>query len=113
MFYVWITIYAFFIIFVFRNINFGFGKFHLLAIVTGILGAVSGVAIYKAINIMPASIIIPLSSMYIIITVLLSCFFLHEALSVRTIFGITPGIISIVLLAYWQCPGKCATSMII
>ena len=98
MFYIWTTVYAFFVIFVFRNINFGLGKFHLLAIVTGVLGAISAIAFYKLISTMPASIIIPLSTMYVIVTVVLSVVFLHEPLTLRTISGIGLGMIAIALL---------------
>lgn len=98
MFYVWTTVYLFFVIFLFRNINFGTSKFHMLSVIIGLLGATGTIAFYKAVDIMPASIIIPLSSTYIIITVALSVIFLHEPLTAKTILGIVLGLISIILL---------------
>lgn len=69
-----------------------------MAVICGCLGGVSAVLFYHVLKMAPASIVIPVSSLYIVITVILSYFFLCEPLDVRKIIGIVFGLIAIRLL---------------
>ncbi len=88
IFYVWMTVFLLCCIFVFRNIKLGWSKIHILAIVAGIVAAIGTIAFYKALSLAPATLVIPLSSQYILVTVLLCTFFLKELLSLRIVAGI-------------------------
>ena len=99
MFYIWMTIFILYCIFLFRNIKFGWSKFHILAILAGIVAAVGTIAFYKALSLAPAMVIIPLSSQYILVTVLLCALFLKEPLSLRIVAGILCSIAAIILLS--------------
>ncbi len=71
----------------------------LAAGVCGCLGGLSILLFYAALRQSLASVIIPLSSMYIIVTILLSYIFLGESLNLRQFTGILLGLLSIFLLA--------------
>jgi uncharacterized membrane protein len=71
----------------------------LTAVAAGAFAAVGSLTMYRALELAPASIVVPLSSLGVILTVLLSVAFLGETLSVRQIAGILCGIAAIVLLA--------------
>jgi uncharacterized membrane protein len=68
------------------------------AITCGIISGVGALAFYGALKNAPAGIIIPLSSLYVVITVVLAHFLLGETIGLRQAAGIVLGIISIVLL---------------
>ena len=98
MFYVWIGVSAVYLVFITKKVDFSWSKFHLFAIFTGMLAAMSAMAFYKALSLMPGSLVIPLSSLYVVITVILCLVFLREAVSLRIVSGIILSIISIILL---------------
>lgn len=98
MFYVWIGVSVVYLVFITKKVDFAWSRFHLFAIFTGILAALSAMAFYKALSLMPGSLIVPLSSLYIVITVVLCLVFLKEVISFRIISGIILSIISIMLL---------------
>ena len=64
----------------------------------GVLGGVASVALYGALRRAPASVVIPLSSLSLVITVILSHIFLRETLGIRHIAGIISGLLAIFLL---------------
>lgn len=99
IFYAWMTVFILYTIFVFKDIKFGWSKFHFLSILAGVLGTIGTVGFYKAISLAPASIVIPFSAQYVLITVLLCVLFLKEPLSLRIIAGIACSIAAIVLLS--------------
>jgi transporter family protein len=68
------------------------------AAVCGFLGGLCVIFFYGALRQGPASLIIPLSSLYIIVTVILSYFFLGESISLRHASGIVLGLVAIFLL---------------
>lgn len=70
----------------------------LTAVLGGFLGGVATIALYGALRRAPASIVIPLSSLSVVITVILSYFFLKETIGIRHIAGIIFGILAIFLL---------------
>ena len=69
-----------------------------MAAFCGCLGGISALLFYHILKMAPASIVIPLSSLYIVVTVILSFLFLYEPLGVKKIFGIVFGLIAIKLL---------------
>ena len=68
------------------------------AITCGMISGIAAIAFYGALKIAPASVIVPLSSLYVVLTVVLAYFFLGETFGVRQIVGIILGILAIVLL---------------
>ena len=96
---VWVTLILVYLIFFSKEINLSWNRYYILAILTGIIGALSGVVFYKVLSLKPASIVIPLTAQYILIAVLLSFIFLKEPITLRGVFGIAFSIISIILLA--------------
>lgn len=99
MTYVCITVFTILLISCVRKVNFGWSKFHALAILAGIIAAGGTMAFYKALSLAPASLVIPLSTQYILITTVLCVVFLKEPLSLRMVGGILCSIAAIVLLA--------------
>lgn len=99
LFCVWISMSLVYLILIFKNTNFAWSKFHLLALLAGIIASIGTMAFYKALSLAPASLVIPFSAQYILITVLLCIFFLKEPLNLRIILGILTSIIAIALLA--------------
>jgi uncharacterized membrane protein len=99
MSYVWFTAFVINISYIFNNIKWGFTKAHWFAIVGGIFAAIGTIIFYKALSLAPASKVIPISSTYIVLTVLLCILFLKEPLTWKLILGIIFGISSIILLS--------------
>lgn len=74
------------------------GKFYAFA--TGILGGVGNIALYKSLNIGgKASIAVPLSSVYSIVTVILAFLVLKERVSFSQKLGLLVGFVAIYLLS--------------
>jgi uncharacterized membrane protein len=69
------------------------------AIACGFISGIGALTFYGALKQAPASVIIPLSSLYVVITAFLAHFLLEEALGLRQIAGIGLGILAILLLA--------------
>ena len=72
----------------------------LAALACGLFSGLAAIAFYGALKEAPASVIIPLSSLYIVLTSFLAYFFLGEAMGIRQIAGIALGILAIILLAH-------------
>lgn len=69
------------------------------AVAGGVLGGISSLAFYKALGQAPASVVFPLCSLYLVLTVVLAYLVLGETIGLRQIVGIILGLISITLLA--------------
>jgi bacterial/archaeal transporter family protein len=69
------------------------------AIFAGALGVFGTMMLYVLLRAAPASIVIPLSALYPVVTVLLAFFFLHEELSFQRIIGIVFALAAIWLLS--------------
>ena len=69
-----------------------------LAAGCGLTGGLLVIIFYTVLKQAPASIVIPVSTLYVIITVVLSYLFLGEAITAKQIAGIALGIASIYLL---------------
>ncbi len=98
LFYVWIGLSIVYFILLLKRINVGYSKFHLFAIFTGIIAALATIAFYKVLSLKPASLVIPLSALYVLITSLLCLIFLKESFTLRIFLGIVFSFISIILL---------------
>jgi transporter family protein len=70
-----------------------------LAVLSGALGASGTVVLYLLLRTAPASIVVPLSALYPIVTVTLAFFILHETISLKQIAGIALALAAIWLLA--------------
>ncbi len=64
----------------------------------GILGGLSSLLFYGALRLAPASLIVPLSSLAMVVTIVLALIFLGESLSFKQALGILLGISAILLL---------------
>lgn len=96
--YVWLTVFIILFIFCFRKANFGWSKFHYLAILAGFFAAIGTLTFYKALSLGPASLIIPFAGQYILVTVVLCVVLLREPLTFRIVIGIICSIAAIVFL---------------
>jgi len=90
----WFTV----LVFSFTKLNWQSGTGIWIAALSGILGGISVLMFYGALKLAPANVIIPLSTLYIFITVVLSYFFLGETLTLKHPLGIILGFIGVVLL---------------
>ena len=69
-----------------------------LAVLCGCMGGISSLLFYHVLKTAPASVVIPISSLYIVVTVILSFLFLGEPIGVKKIIGIVLGLVAIKLL---------------
>jgi transporter family protein len=69
------------------------------ALSCGLISGLAAIAFYGALKEGPASVIVPLSSIYIVLTSFLAYFFLGEPMGIKQIAGIGLGILAIILLA--------------
>jgi len=69
-----------------------------IAAVSGIVGGISVIIFYCALKLAAAHVVIPLSTLYIFVTVVLSYFFLGETMTLKHILGIILGFIAVFLL---------------
>ncbi|RJR40140.1 MAG: EamA family transporter [Desulfobacteraceae bacterium] len=68
------------------------------ALACGILGGILSIIFYSVMSQVNASVAIPLCSLYVIITALLSHFVLGESLSAKQLAGIAFGLLAVLLL---------------
>lgn len=71
----------------------------LWAMLVGVSGAIGTVAFYYALAKGPASSVVPLSGLYIVIPVILGYIFLSEPITLSRIIGVVSAIIAIFLLS--------------
>lgn len=90
----WFTVIAF----SFTKLSWQSGLGIWIAAVSGILGGISIIIFYAALKLAAANVVIPLSSLYVFVTVILSYFFLGETMTVKQLLGIIFGLIAVVLL---------------
>ena len=69
------------------------------ALVSGLLGTSGALVLYLLLRDAPASVIIPISALYPIITVLLAAVFLQEALTLPRVAGVVLGAAAVWLLS--------------
>jgi len=70
-----------------------------LGILAGITEALGFLFFYRALQRGPATIVVPFTALYIVITVVLAAVFLEEPLTVKKVLGIISGVAAIVLLS--------------
>ena len=69
-----------------------------IAAVCGLMGGFLVIIFYTVLKQAPASVVIPVSTLYILVTVVLSYLFLGEAITIKQLTGIVLGLVSIYLL---------------
>jgi transporter family protein len=69
------------------------------AMIAGIMMALSTIAFYVALQTGKAVIVIPLTSLYPVVTIVLSYLILHEQISLTKGVGITLAVVALVLIA--------------
>lgn len=69
------------------------------AAAAGVCAALGSLAHYRSLSLAPASLVIPMSSLYVMVTVVLSIALLGEPLTPRIGMGILLGIVSLTLLS--------------
>jgi uncharacterized membrane protein len=75
------------------------GRSSLLACASGVCAFAGGALFYAALHRGPSAAVVPLTSLYPALAVLLAAMFLHEAVSARQIAGIGAAFLAAVLLA--------------
>ncbi|MCP4723418.1 MAG: DMT family transporter [bacterium] len=76
-----------------------FNRSAWIGITAGLTGALGFRFFYQALEKGPATVIIPVSAMYILVAVLLTVIFLQEPFTMRKFFGILSAIAAIFLLS--------------
>jgi len=76
--YCWIGYSLVYVIYPLRHVDFGWNKYYFTALIAGVIAAVGTIAFYKALVTGPISWIIPLSSLYILIAVILGILLLKS-----------------------------------
>ncbi len=71
----------------------------LYAIPIGLVSLVAILGFYKALKIGPASVVVPLTNMYVIFPVLYGFIFLKETITTMRVFGIVFAILATILLS--------------
>ena len=69
------------------------------AVAAGVLGGVASLALYAALRQAPPSVVLPVGSLYLVVTVVLSYCFLGETVTVRQGLGIACALAAVSLLA--------------
>ena len=82
-----------------RHLTFSSAGAAALAVAGGVLAGAGSLAFYRGLARGPASLVLPLSSLSIVVTVVLSRLFLGESIGPRQMAGIAFGLLSILLLA--------------
>lgn len=70
-----------------------------LALLAGLLAGFASVCFYVALSRGPASVVVPLSGMYIVISAVLGYLFLQEPLTWKHLIGLGCGALAVVLLS--------------
>lgn len=71
--------------------------YSVIALISGISCAFGYYFFYRALVYGQASSVVPISSMYIVVTAVLAIIFMHEPLTAKKLFGILSAVIAIVL----------------
>lgn len=90
----WLTV----VLFSLPRLNFSSRLGVSVAVLCGVIGGITSIIFYGVLKYAPASIVIPLTTLYILVTVVLSYAFLGETISLRQAAGILLGIAAVFLL---------------
>jgi len=75
-------------------------KMSWIALLAGISGGLGFLFFYQALEKGPASLVIPISSLYVLVAAVLAFFFLKEPLTLRKALGILFAVVAIILLSH-------------
>ena len=90
----WLTV----VLFSLPRLNFSSRLGVSVAVLCGVIGGITSIIFYGVLKYAPASIVIPLTTLYILVTVVLSYALLGETISLRQAAGILLGIAAVFLL---------------
>ncbi|NQU05686.1 MAG: EamA family transporter [Calditrichaeota bacterium] len=77
----------------------GFGMYHLIGLAGGIACAIGFMFFYIAMSRGSASVVIPITSLYVVVTSVMAFIILAEPLTLKKALGIICGVIAVILLA--------------
>ena len=87
-------------LFVISNVKFGWSWSHFLTVLIGVLFVIANFAYYKLSEMGgQASVLAPLTALYVVVPVLLGALILKEPLSARKLAGIALAVVAIILLS--------------
>lgn len=86
-------------LFLFSRATFGLTKYHLLGVAIGAMFVAGNMAFYKLSQTVQVSALVPLTSLYVILPVLLGFLVLGEPLSLRKGLGIFLALVAVYLLS--------------
>ena len=93
--------YTIAIAFLARNVNLGWSWNHLLAVLTAIAFVLANFAFYRLSGAgEEVTILAPLSSLYVLVTVTLGVLLWHEPITLRKGLGILLGVLAMILLSW-------------
>jgi transporter family protein len=97
----WISLFSLFFLMIYIGITRSLmvNRHVFYAIPVAICSIVAIIAFYKALQIGPASVVVPLTNMYVIFPVLFGFIFLREAVTVTRVLGIVCAVLATVLLS--------------
>mgnify|MGYP001212120370 CR=1 FL=1 len=90
----WLTV----VLFALPRLNFSSRLGVAVAAACGVIGGITSIIFYGILKYAPATVVIPLSTLYILVTVVLSCALPGETISLRQVAGILLGIAAVFLL---------------
>ena len=90
----WVTVLVFSI----GRLNWQSGTGIMIAALSGIVGGISVIIFYAVLKVAAANVVIPLSTLYVFVTVVLSYFFLGETMTLKHLLCIILGFIAVFLL---------------
>jgi len=90
----WLTV----VLFSLPRLNFSSRFGVSIAVLCGVIGGITSIIFYGVLKYAPASIVIPLTTLYVLVTVVLSYALLGETISLRQAAGILLGIAAVFLL---------------
>jgi transporter family protein len=97
----WVSLFSIFFLIIYIGVTRSLmvHRYILYAIPVGICSLIALIAFYKALQTGPASVVVPLTNMYVIFPVLFGFIFLRETVTLTRVLGIVCAIIATVLLS--------------
>lgn len=99
VFTVWATNFLILVLAMVRHVGNLWTPWTAVAFVAGVFAAFGSLLFYRSMSLGPASLVVPLSSLYVLVTFVLAVAILQEPVHVRHLLGVGLGLASMLLLA--------------